>query len=356
MAGREPSHEVLEQLQQEDQLQDAVYKFNTCPDEGIHDLIRFHGGGDTPYEVADILKTVPGLLPEVIGEFLSSRDHAEVTIAFFHTMNLEGSMTTAMHTALSSTIKLPAEGDAIDRIMQIFALCYTVQNPSVFPSTDAAHIMAFALLLLNSDLHNPKQKAKMSSSQFIFNIRGALDRDVMSDAQLERMFNDIKDHPIVLNGADDSVMALSAPKLKGKLKKKENGCMASWHEYFFVLANSCLYYFASQGHDSPLGMVQLVEVEAVMTKPKEIQIFTKADQLQYVEFKRGGPVARTNVVWIKLVAPNLESGNKWFYRIKQSIIIVNFSSSPNAVGSIGLEESGEISDAEGENPERKECV
>ena len=96
-------------------------------------------------------------------------------------------------------------------------------------------------------------------------------------------------------------------------------------------------------------MVQLVEVDAVLTKPKEIQIFSKTDHLQYVEFKKGGPVALTDVVWIKLVAPNAESGNKWFYRIKQSIIIVNFSSSPNTMGSIGLEEGEEISDAGGEN-------
>ena len=351
MTLKQPSHEVLEQLQAEDRLQDAVYRFNTSPEEGISDLISVCGSDGTPYSVADLLKTVPGLLPEVIGEFLSSRDHAEVTIAFFHTMNLEGSMTQAMHTALSSTLKLPAEGDAIDRIMQIFALCYTVQNPTVFPSTDAAHIMAFALLLLNSDLHNPKQKAKMSANQFIFNIRGALDPDVMSDAQLERMFNEIRDHPIVLSGGDDNVMALSAPKLKGKLKKKCNGCMASWKEHFFVLANSCLYYFASRHHESPLGMVQLVEVDAVMTKPKEIQIFSKTGHLQYVEFKKGGPVALTNIVWIKLVAPNVESGNKWFYRIKQSIIIVNFSSTPNTMGAIGLEEGEEISDAGGGNDE-----
>lgn len=291
--------------------------------------MRVYNYQDDAYKKADLLKTVPGHLPHVIGNYLANKDHVEVTLAYFSTMDLVGPMTRALRTALSSTFALPGEGDLIDRILHMFAISYVVQNPSTFPSTDSAHIMAFALLLLNSDLHNPRQRMKMNEEQFITNVRGVLEQSIISDDALREMFEEIRDHPIVLDQTGDEAMALSAPKLKGSLTRKTNGCMAGWKSFFFVLANSCLYYFSSRNQPDPLRMIQLVEVTASRSGPAEIMIEAKNRQIQWVKFRKGGPVPGHGFVWIKLAAETSAIAEKWFYRIKQSIVMVNFSSMAN---------------------------
>lgn len=47
-----------------------------------------------------------------------------------------------------SGFRLPGEAQKIDRIMEKFAERYTSQNPSVFPSSDTAFILAFSVIML----------------------------------------------------------------------------------------------------------------------------------------------------------------------------------------------------------------
>lgn len=47
-----------------------------------------------------------------------------------------------------SGFRLPGEAQKIDRIMEKFAERYTAQNPSVFPSSDTAFILAFSVIML----------------------------------------------------------------------------------------------------------------------------------------------------------------------------------------------------------------
>uniref|UniRef100_M4BWB4 SEC7 domain-containing protein n=1 Tax=Hyaloperonospora arabidopsidis (strain Emoy2) TaxID=559515 RepID=M4BWB4_HYAAE len=69
--------------------------------------------------------------------------------------------------------ELPHEAQKIDRILQAFAKAYYTSNPDSFecPSEDAAYTLAFSVLLLNTDAHNPNlsRKFKMTRADFIRN-------------------------------------------------------------------------------------------------------------------------------------------------------------------------------------------
>ena len=73
-----------------------------------------------------------------------------------------------------SGFRLPGEAQKIDRIMEKFAERYTRQNLDVFPSADTAFILAFSVIMLNTDLHNPsiKPEKRMTVESFIRNNRG----------------------------------------------------------------------------------------------------------------------------------------------------------------------------------------
>jgi hypothetical protein len=68
--------------------------------------------------------------------------------------------------------RLPGEAQSIDRIVNTFASHYSSLNPLVFRSPDTAYILAFSVIMLNTDAHNPSIKRKMAEEEFIRNNRG----------------------------------------------------------------------------------------------------------------------------------------------------------------------------------------
>ena len=57
-----------------------------------------------------------------------------------------------------SGFRLPGEAQKIDRIMETFAARYCALNSEVFPSADVAFVLAFSVIMLQTDLHNPAIK------------------------------------------------------------------------------------------------------------------------------------------------------------------------------------------------------
>ena len=73
--------------------------------------------------------------------------------------------------------RMPGEAQKIERLMEVFSQRYCVCNPDVaskLNSTDSVFIMAFAIILLNTDLHTPnlKPEKRMKSEDFVRNLRG----------------------------------------------------------------------------------------------------------------------------------------------------------------------------------------
>ena len=59
------------------------------------------------------------------------------------------------------------EAQKIDRIMEKFAERYCADNPGVFRSADCAYLLAFALVMLNTDAHNPHADGSLGPDDFV---------------------------------------------------------------------------------------------------------------------------------------------------------------------------------------------
>ena len=90
--------------------------------------------------------------------------------------------------------------------MEKFAERYTIQNPSVFPTADAAFILAFSVIMLNTDLHNPaiKEERRMTKEGFIRNNRGICDGQDLPEELLIAIFDRIQSDPISLKEDDEA--------------------------------------------------------------------------------------------------------------------------------------------------------
>jgi len=90
--------------------------------------------------------------------------------------------------------------------MEKFAERYTEQNPDVFPTADSAFILAFSVIMLNTDLHNPaiKEERRMTKEGFIRNNSGICDGKDLPEQLLIDLFDRIKSSPISLKEDDEA--------------------------------------------------------------------------------------------------------------------------------------------------------
>ncbi|NP_001090523.1 cytohesin 2 [Xenopus laevis] len=144
-------------------------KFNMDPKKGIvylqeNELLR-----NTPEDIARFLYKGEGLNKTAIGDYLGERDdfnisvlHSFVDLHEFTDLNL----VQALRQFLWS-FRLPGEAQKIDRMMEAFAQRYCICNPGVFQSTDTCYVLSFAVIMLNTSLHNPNVRDKPGLDRFI---------------------------------------------------------------------------------------------------------------------------------------------------------------------------------------------
>ncbi|XP_044540497.1 cytohesin-2, partial [Gracilinanus agilis] len=152
-------------------------KFNMDPKKGIQFLVENELLQNTPEEISRFLYKGEGLNKTAIGDYLGEREelnlavlHAFVDLHEFTDLNL----VQALRQFLWS-FRLPGEAQKIDRMMEAFAQRYCLCNPGVFQSTDTCYVLSFAVIMLNTSLHNPNVRDKPGVERFITMNRGIND-------------------------------------------------------------------------------------------------------------------------------------------------------------------------------------
>ena len=151
--------------------------------------------GLVPNVIARFLRSCPGLAKASIGEVLGERESFfdEVRDAFAETFDFTGMEFDMALRLFMDAFRPPGEGQKIDRIMQCFGQRYYAQASSVagLKSPDAAYVLAFSVIMLNTDLHNNQNKRKMSREDFGRINRNTNEGDPMPPALLNRVYNAI---------------------------------------------------------------------------------------------------------------------------------------------------------------------
>ncbi|NXD16670.1 CYH1 protein, partial [Nothocercus nigrocapillus] len=171
------STEERKNMQRNKQVAMGRKKFNMDPKKGIQFLIENDLLKNTCEDIAQFLYKGEGLNKTAIGDYLGERDefniqvlHAFVELHEFTDLNL----VQALRQFLWS-FRLPGEAQKIDRMMEAFAQRYCQCNPGVFQSTDTCYVLSFAIIMLNTSLHNPNVKDKPTAERFIAMNRGIND-------------------------------------------------------------------------------------------------------------------------------------------------------------------------------------
>ncbi|KAL0915488.1 hypothetical protein M5K25_015909 [Dendrobium thyrsiflorum] len=202
------------------EFQKGLSLFNRKPSRGIEFLINTKKIGGSPEEVASFLKNTTGLNATMIGDFLGERDEFPLKVmhAYVDSLNFERMDFGEAIRYLLRGFRLPGEAQKIDRIMEKFAERYCKCNPSAFVSADTAYVLAYSVIMLNTDAHNSMVKDKMSKSDFIRNNRGIDDGKDLPEDYLGSLYDQIVKNEIKMNAdtpAPQNKQASSINKLLG---------------------------------------------------------------------------------------------------------------------------------------------
>lgn len=182
------------------ELQEGISLFNKKPRKGITFLVKANKVGESPEEIATFLKNASGLDKTTIGDYLGENEEFSLKVmhAYVDSFNFQGmDFDDAIRTLLLG-FRLPGEAQKIDRIMEKFAERYCKCNPKAFTSADTAYVLAYSVILLNTDAHNPTVKNKMSKADFFRNNRGIDDGKDIPEEFLGALYDRIVKNEIKL--------------------------------------------------------------------------------------------------------------------------------------------------------------
>ncbi|CAI5447818.1 unnamed protein product [Caenorhabditis angaria] len=177
--GMTPSMKNLTEQERKRQYRIALNFFNKKPERGVQLLTAWGFVKSSPDSLASLLFGRRGLSKSMVGEYigtLHSAYHNLVLKYFIAMIDVRGlEIDVALRKSMQFFI-LPKEAEKIDKIIQAFAIHYAKSNPkrtSHFRGGwDTIHLLSFAIIMLNTDLHSPNVKTRMTMNDFVKNLRG----------------------------------------------------------------------------------------------------------------------------------------------------------------------------------------
>nr|XP_046210551.1 cytohesin-3-like isoform X3 [Oncorhynchus gorbuscha] len=338
-------------------------KFNMDPKKGIQFLLENNLLQHTPEDISQFLYKGEGLNKTVIGDYLGERTlyipliifpffalekcieekavpdrltcpcvprdefNLDVLQAFvelheFADLNL----VQALRQFLWS-FRLPGEAQKIDRMMEAFASRYCSCNPGVFQSTDTCYVLSFAIIMLNTSLHNPNVRDKPSVERFISMNRGINEGGDLPEELLRNLFDSIKNEPFKIpeDDGNDLTHTFFNPDREGWLLKL-GGRVKTWKRRWFILTDNCLYYFEYTTDKEPRGIIPLENLSIREVdeprKPNCFELYNpnhKGLLIKACKTEADGRVVEGNHTVYRISAPTTEEKEEWIKSIKASI-------------------------------------
>ena len=184
-------------------------KFNESPKAGI-DYMTTQGiieNPNNPYSVAKFLKGTARISKKVLGEYISKRSFESLLGAFLDLFDFSGKRVDEALRELLGSFRLPGESPLIERIVTVFSEKYCA-NSTVegIADKDAAFVLTYAIIMLNTDQHNPNVKTqnRMGFNDFARNLRGVNGGKDFATDYLEEIYESIKSNEIILPDEHDN--------------------------------------------------------------------------------------------------------------------------------------------------------
>eukprot|EP01114_Cavostelium_apophysatum_P013891 TRINITY_DN3466_c0_g1_i1.p1 TRINITY_DN3466_c0_g1~~TRINITY_DN3466_c0_g1_i1.p1 ORF type:complete len:862 (+),score=271.54 TRINITY_DN3466_c0_g1_i1:255-2588(+) len=263
----------LADLSPEDVLSQGIQMFNKTPKKGIEFLAKADRLQQTPEGIVAFLTEHAKVMKRTaVGQFLGMSSNAEVLKLYLDKLEFKNLPFDEAIRLFLSKFTLPGEAQMIDRIMEKFAARYCHCNPSAFTNPDVGYILAFSLIMLNTDAHNPSIKVenKMTKAQFISNNRGINNGSDLPPEYLEQLYDNIVRKEIQMVYERDDFAQWDKQGWIYFRESKTKDAMASLtknnkknigKKLWCIISACCLYIFDGPQDKTPMHIIPLDNVQ-----------------------------------------------------------------------------------------------
>ena len=209
--------------------------FNTNPKRGVEYLCKKDFLEHSPTAVAKFLLGRKGLSKKMLGEYICDLQkpfNMSVLHNFVSEIDFSGLHLDIALRQLLSEVSIPGEAQKIEKLVEEFAKRYIECNHmfvSSFKTPDAIFILSYAMVLLNTDLHNKsiKPEKKMKQEDFLRNLRGVDCGGDIDTEMLRGIYDRIKssefkpgsDHVTQVTKVQETMVGAKRPELNAAWRR-----------------------------------------------------------------------------------------------------------------------------------------
>lgn len=192
-------------LKRKKEIQIAIEKMNIDYKLGIkylieHKLIDTTSLENQALNIANLLKNNQTIKKSKIGEIIGDNSELALKILNYYTWSFNFTnkdIVSALREFLENFL-LPGEAQKIDRIIQNFSIKYNNDNPTQFNDNNCCYYLSFCIILLQTELHNPNVKEKMTFESFQELLKGKNGEKNLETDFLKDIYMDILNRPLSL--------------------------------------------------------------------------------------------------------------------------------------------------------------
>lgn len=195
--------ELREQRNRKKVIIRGATKFNEKPAAGIAFLASqgIIENPDDEHCVTKFLRGTTRINKGVLGDFLSKKTNENLLRSFLALFSFDDKRVDEALRELLNAFRLPGESQLIERIITVFSekYCATSGSEDIIDK-DAVFVLTYAIIMLNTDLHNPtlKNQKRMTSADFAKNLRGVNGGKDFAPGYLQEIYDSIKHNEIIL--------------------------------------------------------------------------------------------------------------------------------------------------------------
>ncbi|KAI0797843.1 Sec7-domain-containing protein [Abortiporus biennis] len=198
-----PVEQLIQTKSQKKLVLTGASRFNAKPKTGLlfleeNKLIYADPDEPRPLSLAKFLKSCTRLDKRLLGDYLSKPENLDLLKAFMSLLDFKDKPVAEAMRELLETFRLPGESQQINRITETFAEIYFGTHPAEVKSQDAVYVLAYSIIMLNTDLHNPQIRKRMTIEDYTKNLRGVNDGADFSAEFLQNIYDSIRKREIVM--------------------------------------------------------------------------------------------------------------------------------------------------------------
>ncbi|KAH7889929.1 hypothetical protein F5I97DRAFT_1924441 [Phlebopus sp. FC_14] len=183
--------------------------------------------------LALFLKSCTRLDKRLLGDYLSKPDNAELLKEFMSLFDFKDKPVADAMREMLETFRLPGEAQQIDRIAETFAFVYFASKPAEIRTQDAVYVLAYSIIMLNTDLHNPQIRKRMTIEDYQRNLRGQNGGENFSPEFLQNIYDSIRKREIVMPEEHTGQLGFEYAWKELLMRSRQSG--------FFMMCNTALF-------------------------------------------------------------------------------------------------------------------